>query len=376
MRKKVCPIKKKRIDYYSFGMLMPNRHESSDKYRYGFQGQEKDDEVKGEGNSLNYKYRMHDPRVGRFFAVDPLTKKYPHYTPYSFSGNKVIHAVELEGLEEVELNSGIPNGRKVRGYMVQNGDNLTKIAESTNTDLGELIRVNSEAGRIESKDLIYPGDILLLEDTSFIGVDDVSGMNYDRDQNYGDWYDNDPYIQQALNDRETIETMEFGVGVIMMVAGEGSLVAARGASSRSNGLVPVRGYSPSSTAPNTKSISTPYGNANQGSSSAAISARPYVQSGGKLFRIGTLGRSQTAEAQFWATENPLANPKAFAKKYGIPIQNISNADFIEVGVLKPNTSFVTRAAPPAPGSAAGSGGGIEVVTPANGVKLESFIMIK
>ena len=56
---------------------MPNRHQSSDKYRYGFQGQEKDDELKGEGNSINYKFRMHDPRVGRFFAVDPLTAKYP-----------------------------------------------------------------------------------------------------------------------------------------------------------------------------------------------------------------------------------------------------------------------------------------------------------
>lgn len=87
-------------EYYPFGMLVPNRYASSSAYRYGFQGQEKDDEIKGEGNSLNYKYRMHDPRVGRFFAVDPLTKSYPHYTPYSFSGNKVIHAVELEGLEE------------------------------------------------------------------------------------------------------------------------------------------------------------------------------------------------------------------------------------------------------------------------------------
>lgn len=43
---------------------------------------------------------MHDPRICRFFAVDPLTAQYPHYTPYSFSGNKLIHAVELEGLEE------------------------------------------------------------------------------------------------------------------------------------------------------------------------------------------------------------------------------------------------------------------------------------
>ncbi len=49
---------------------------------------------------MNYTFRMHDPRVGRFFAVDPLTKEYPHYSPYSFSGNKVINHKEREGLEE------------------------------------------------------------------------------------------------------------------------------------------------------------------------------------------------------------------------------------------------------------------------------------
>lgn len=81
-------------------MLLPNRHGSSDKYRYGFGGKEKDDELKGEGNSLNYKYRMHDPRVGRFFATDPLEREYSHYSPYQFSGNKVIANKELEGAEE------------------------------------------------------------------------------------------------------------------------------------------------------------------------------------------------------------------------------------------------------------------------------------
>jgi RHS repeat-associated protein len=88
---------------HPYGMQLPNRHSASGDYRYGFQGQEKDDEVKGEGNSVNYKFRMHDPRVGRFFAIDPLTAQYPWYTPYSFSGNKVIHAIELEGLEEVHV---------------------------------------------------------------------------------------------------------------------------------------------------------------------------------------------------------------------------------------------------------------------------------
>ena len=88
-------------DYYPFGFAMDGRDYSSDSYRFGFQGQEMDNEIKGTGNSINFKYRMHDPRIGRFFAVDPLAKKYPYNSPYAFSENRLIDGVELEGLEYV-----------------------------------------------------------------------------------------------------------------------------------------------------------------------------------------------------------------------------------------------------------------------------------
>lgn len=111
-------------NYYPFGMLQPGRTLSgAEGYRYGFQGQEKDDELKGEGNSLNYKYRMHDPRVGRFFSVDPLTREYPHYSPYSFSGNKVIQFKELEGAEELIAilaeGQDYPETRNIEGQIIE-----------------------------------------------------------------------------------------------------------------------------------------------------------------------------------------------------------------------------------------------------------------
>ncbi len=74
-------------------------------YRYGFQGQEKDDEIKGAGNSINYKYRMHDPRLGRFFSTDPIGNSFPWNSPYAFSENQVIDAIELEGLERMRISS-------------------------------------------------------------------------------------------------------------------------------------------------------------------------------------------------------------------------------------------------------------------------------
>jgi hypothetical protein len=86
-----------------------------DSYRYGFQNQEKDDEVKGAGNSVNYKYRMHDTRVGRFFAVDPLASKYPWNSPYAFSENRVLDAVELEGLEALKI---IAINKISTGYLI------------------------------------------------------------------------------------------------------------------------------------------------------------------------------------------------------------------------------------------------------------------
>jgi len=136
-------------------MLVPNRHASSAAYRYGFQGQEKDDELKGEGNSLNYTFRMHDPRVGRFFAVDPLTSSYPWYTPYSFSGNKVIAFTELEGLEE---SSAITNKDWTwRFYSVQVGDNLSIISEVTGVSVYNILKYNPS---IENPDLIHPKQFL------------------------------------------------------------------------------------------------------------------------------------------------------------------------------------------------------------------------
>ncbi len=99
-------------------MIQPGRKFNSSDYRFGFQGQEKDDELKGVGNSISFKYRIHDPRLGRFLSVDPLSAEYPFYSPYSFSGNRVLDAVELEGLEP----AGVSWPGKSDGYGVLDGN--------------------------------------------------------------------------------------------------------------------------------------------------------------------------------------------------------------------------------------------------------------
>lgn len=49
---------KSATDYYPFGMVMPGRTYSTDNYRYGFNGEEKDNEVSGSGNQYDYGFRI------------------------------------------------------------------------------------------------------------------------------------------------------------------------------------------------------------------------------------------------------------------------------------------------------------------------------
>jgi RHS repeat-associated protein len=84
-------------NYPPFGVLLQNRNFTSEKYRYGFNGQERDDEVKGSGNSINFEFRMHDPRLGRFLSVDPLFASYPFESPYNYAGNNPIYLIDKGG---------------------------------------------------------------------------------------------------------------------------------------------------------------------------------------------------------------------------------------------------------------------------------------
>ena len=79
-------------------MLIPGRHGNSSDYRYGFQGQELDNEIKGEGNSYDFGSRnIYDPRISRFLARDPDERKYPYFSPYLFAANSPTFFIDLDG---------------------------------------------------------------------------------------------------------------------------------------------------------------------------------------------------------------------------------------------------------------------------------------
>ncbi|MES2545187.1 MAG: hypothetical protein V4548_09905, partial [Bacteroidota bacterium] len=82
-----------------FGMLVPNRHASSTAYRYGFQGQEKVDEISGEGNHNTAMFWEYDTRIGRRWNLDPIDK--PFLSDYSVLGNNPISRVDENGDDDI-----------------------------------------------------------------------------------------------------------------------------------------------------------------------------------------------------------------------------------------------------------------------------------
>src|SRR5438552_3127332 len=83
-------------------MIMPGRMFSAGTgYRYGFNGKENDNEVKGEGNQLDYGMRIYDPTLGRFLSVDPITKAYE--SRYSALGNNPISIIDPSGADTINL---------------------------------------------------------------------------------------------------------------------------------------------------------------------------------------------------------------------------------------------------------------------------------
>ena|GEM_PF-1480826 len=47
----------------------------------------------------DYGFRIYNPQIAKFLTVDPLSPKYPWYTPYQYAGNMPVVFVDVDGLE-------------------------------------------------------------------------------------------------------------------------------------------------------------------------------------------------------------------------------------------------------------------------------------
>lgn len=83
------------VNYYPFGSLLPNRHGSTADYRYSMNGQEKVDEIAGEGNHTTAEYWEYDTRLGRRWNQDPRPN--PSISNYACFANNPISNSDPKG---------------------------------------------------------------------------------------------------------------------------------------------------------------------------------------------------------------------------------------------------------------------------------------
>jgi len=94
-------------DYYAGGSIMPGRNFSSNSYRYGAFGFEKDDEVKGSGNHYSFSDYGFDPRIIRRWRPDPKATLLPHVSPYAFALNNFINVIDPDGEFPILINGEV-----------------------------------------------------------------------------------------------------------------------------------------------------------------------------------------------------------------------------------------------------------------------------
>ncbi|MEI2673633.1 MAG: hypothetical protein V9F05_06260 [Chitinophagaceae bacterium] len=98
-----------------FGMLLVGRNwEGGSEYRFGFNTQEQDDEVYGNGNLNTAEFWEYDTRLGRRWNVDPVVKEWE--SPYATFSNNPTYLIDPSGSDTLTfLNTTVMTDAKSSG---------------------------------------------------------------------------------------------------------------------------------------------------------------------------------------------------------------------------------------------------------------------
>jgi RHS repeat-associated protein len=108
-------------------------------YKVKFQGQKREEELGLNWDS--FKYRNYDFAIGRFMSIDPLTEEYHTWSPYVFSGNRVMDSRELEGLEPHSVHKSLQEAARnfstqYNGYSIR--ENVEVATQFYKNECGEF----------------------------------------------------------------------------------------------------------------------------------------------------------------------------------------------------------------------------------------------
>ncbi|SDH43187.1 polymorphic toxin type 44 domain-containing protein [Chitinophaga filiformis] len=195
-------------------MLVVYRSFSVGGYRYGFNGQERSDEIRGEGNSYTAQFWEYEPKIGRRWNLDPRPK-IGESSYFTFSGNPILLA-DPRG-DTVIVNSF--------GAIISNDDIGTAVyvhhyTDNTNRFIGNL------GGTIDANEIM--GNLLDKNVKDMRSMMKIPGygpyMYYRRVKNRGEWdyKSNKRYIYALANrfDRGNESPTRFKYDEYLLTAAE------------------------------------------------------------------------------------------------------------------------------------------------------------
>jgi RHS repeat-associated protein len=139
------------VKNWPFGMAENGRKftQTNKNYKYGYSGHEKDNEIKGEGNSVDMSGRMLDTRLGRTSSPDAASNEYPSISPYAYVMNNPINAIDPDG-KRVYFVGGAGNDPASQGWNYVN-----RFAKSwTNLGIKGFTRVNATHGKFGDMEFV------------------------------------------------------------------------------------------------------------------------------------------------------------------------------------------------------------------------------
>jgi hypothetical protein len=151
-------------------------------YRYGFNGQEKSDEIAGEGNHTTAEFWEYDTRTGKRWNVDPIV--YPWQSPYAVLNNSPLYFVDPFGAE-----SDPAAKRRAEKYQRSNGGALVEHGGETG---GKYWSVDKAYSQLNSDGTI---GLIGVDSRNFRsrGLDKVSDFFH----SVGDWFSDANFVVEG-----------------------------------------------------------------------------------------------------------------------------------------------------------------------------------
>jgi RHS repeat-associated protein len=145
-------------DYSPFGAPLAGRTFQAREYRFAFNGQEKDDEVAGAGNTMTAEFWEYDARLGRRWNLDP--KPQISLSDYSCLGNNPLRYIDPKGDDK---------------YKVDKDGNIT-LKRKTNKNYDKLVA----NGKIFNKSVKIEKGILGSQETVEAHNNSHGDFSYDK----------------------------------------------------------------------------------------------------------------------------------------------------------------------------------------------------